>query len=77
VFFAQHLGGTADQAIAACGGDAREAVKPLIVANALLETGARETTGIDLDWLCARPFAAARSEDMTKTIRSKKKNGPG
>ena len=28
----------ADQAIAACGGDAREAVKALIVANDFLET---------------------------------------
>jgi hypothetical protein len=28
----------ADHAIAACGGDAREAVKALIVANAFLET---------------------------------------
>ena len=28
---------TADQAIAACGGDAREAVKALIVANDFLE----------------------------------------
>ncbi|WP_371748277.1 hypothetical protein [Bradyrhizobium sp. CCBAU 53338] len=28
----------ADQAIAACGGDAREAVKALIVANGFLET---------------------------------------
>jgi hypothetical protein len=28
----------ADQAIAACGGDAREAVKALIVANAFSET---------------------------------------
>jgi hypothetical protein len=28
----------ADQAIAACGGDAREAVKALIVANYFLET---------------------------------------
>jgi stage V sporulation protein SpoVS len=28
----------ADQAIAACGGDAREAVKALIVANEFLET---------------------------------------
>jgi hypothetical protein len=28
----------ADQAIAACGGDAREAVKALIVANWFLET---------------------------------------
>jgi hypothetical protein len=36
----------ADQAIAACDGDAREAVKALIVANAFLET--------DLDKLAAR-----------------------
>jgi hypothetical protein len=31
------LEGAADQAIAACGGDAREAVKALIVANDFLE----------------------------------------
>jgi hypothetical protein len=32
----------ADQAIAACGGDAREAVKALIVANAFLEAQLEE-----------------------------------
>ncbi|MEY9753825.1 hypothetical protein [Bradyrhizobium yuanmingense] len=32
------LDAAADQAIAACGGDAREAVKALIVANDFLET---------------------------------------
>jgi hypothetical protein len=32
-----HLEAAADQAIAACGGDAREAVKVLIVANGFLE----------------------------------------
>ena len=32
------LEAAADQAIAACGGDAREAVKALIVANGFLET---------------------------------------
>jgi hypothetical protein len=32
------LEAAADQAIAACGGDAREAVKALIVANHFLET---------------------------------------
>jgi hypothetical protein len=32
------LEAAADQAIAACGGDAREAVKALIVANVFLET---------------------------------------
>jgi hypothetical protein len=31
----------ADQAIAACGGDAREAVKALLVANDFLETELR------------------------------------
>jgi hypothetical protein len=34
---ADQLDMTADQAIAACGGDAREAVKALIVANHFLE----------------------------------------
>jgi hypothetical protein len=32
------LDAAADQAIAACGGDAREAVKALLVANDFLET---------------------------------------
>ncbi|SHG25761.1 hypothetical protein [Bradyrhizobium erythrophlei] len=35
---ADQLGAAADQAIAACGGDPREAVKALIVANHFLET---------------------------------------
>jgi hypothetical protein len=34
----------ADQAIAACGGDAREAVKALIVANAFLEAQIEKLT---------------------------------
>jgi hypothetical protein len=34
---APNLDAAADQAIAACGGDAREAVKTLIVANEFLE----------------------------------------
>jgi len=34
---AERLDAAADQAIAACGGDAREAVKALIVANEFLE----------------------------------------
>jgi hypothetical protein len=33
-----------DQAIAACGGDAREAVKALIVANQFLETDLEKLT---------------------------------
>jgi hypothetical protein len=36
-FDAQALEAAADQAIAACGGDAREAVKALLVANEFLE----------------------------------------
>jgi hypothetical protein len=35
---AEQLDAAADQAIAACGGDAREAVKALIVANEFLES---------------------------------------
>jgi hypothetical protein len=35
---ADQLEAAADQAVAACGGDAREAVKALIVANHFLET---------------------------------------
>jgi hypothetical protein len=34
---AEGLDAAADQAIAACGGDAREAVKALLVANEFLE----------------------------------------
>ena len=44
----------ADQAIAACGGDAREAVKALIVANQFLENRSGETAGCGLDGVCAR-----------------------
>ena len=35
---ADQLEAAADQAIATCGGDAREAVKALIIANRFLET---------------------------------------
>jgi hypothetical protein len=35
---ADQLEAAADQAIATCGGDAREAIKALIVANHFLET---------------------------------------
>jgi hypothetical protein len=36
------LGTATDQAIAACGGDARDAVKALIVANEYLEAEVRD-----------------------------------
>jgi hypothetical protein len=39
---ADQLEAAADQAIAACGGDAREAVKALIVANDYLESEVSE-----------------------------------
>jgi hypothetical protein len=35
---AEKLDAAADQAIAACGGDAREAVKALLIANAFLKS---------------------------------------
>jgi hypothetical protein len=40
---ADQLDAAADQAIAACGGDAREAVKALIVANEFLEREIEES----------------------------------
>ena len=39
---AEQLNAAADQAIAACGGDARAAVKALIVANEFLESEVSE-----------------------------------
>jgi hypothetical protein len=39
---ADRLEASADQAIAACGGDAREAVKALIVANEFLEAQVKQ-----------------------------------
>jgi hypothetical protein len=51
---ADQLEADADQAIAACGGDAREVVKALIVANHFQETET-EKLGGGVDRLCARP----------------------
>ena len=42
---ADDLDAAADQAIAACGGDARETVKALIVANGFLEAQVAELRG--------------------------------
>jgi hypothetical protein len=39
---ADRIEGAADQAIAACGGDPREAVKALIVANEFLEAEVKQ-----------------------------------
>jgi hypothetical protein len=42
---ADRLEAATDQAIKACGGDARDAVKALIVANEFLEAQVRELQG--------------------------------
>ena len=60
---ADDLDTAADQAIAACGGDAREAVKALIVANQFLET--------DLEKLKAAAsmgYARGKLFEETKTL---------
>jgi hypothetical protein len=55
---ADQLETAADQVIAACGGDAREAVKALIVANHFLET--------DLEKLKAASMGYARGKLIEK-----------
>ena len=52
------LEAAAHQAIAACGGDAREAVKAPIVANRFLETELEKQRRC-LDGICARKANAA------------------
>ena len=44
----------ADHVISTCGGDAREAVRALIVANHFLETELEKLRAAGLHWLCAR-----------------------
>jgi hypothetical protein len=56
---ADQLGAAADRAIAACGGDAREAVKALIVANHFLET--------DLEKLKAAASMGSMLAEATRT----------
>jgi len=63
------LEAAADQAIAACGGDAREAVKALIVANHYLET--------DLEKLKAAAstgYARGKLLEEAKTLPSDRKD---
>jgi hypothetical protein len=55
------LEAAADQAIAACGGDARETVKALIVANHFLETELEKLRASVSAGLCA---AATGSEGL-------------
>ncbi len=66
---ADQLEAAADQAIAACGGDAREAVKALIVANQFLET--------DLEKLKAAVsmgYARGKLFEETKTLPHDRKD---
>ena len=66
---ADQLEAAADQAIAACGGDAREAVKALIVVNQFLET--------DLEKLKAAVsigYARGKLFDETKTLPRDRKD---
>jgi len=66
---ADQLEAAADQAITACGGDAREAVKALIVANAFLET--------DLEKLKAAVstgYARGKLFEETKTLPRDRKD---
>jgi hypothetical protein len=56
---ADQLEFAADQAIAACDGDVREAVKALIVANHFLETELEKTARVGLGGFCARQTSAA------------------
>ncbi len=66
---ADQLEAAADQAIAACSGDAREAVKALIVANHFLET--------DLEKLKAAAsmgYARGKLVEETKTLPRDRKD---
>jgi hypothetical protein len=61
VKFKFQLEAAADQAIAACGGNVRDAVKALIVANEFLEAQLAELQAAVSKRLHAR-FAAARKD---------------
>jgi hypothetical protein len=56
----------ADQAIAACGGDAREAVKALVVAKRVFVSASEAVTVSRIQWLCARQVrtSAARPQGL-------------
>jgi hypothetical protein len=56
------LEAAADQAIAACGGDAREAVKALIVANHFLETDLEKLrAAVSMGYARGKLFEAAKT----------------
>jgi hypothetical protein len=59
---ADQLEAATDQAIAACGGDAREAVKALIVANQFLETDLEKLrAAVSMGYARGRLFEAAKT----------------
>jgi hypothetical protein len=59
---ADQLEAAADQAIAACGGDAREAVKALIVANQFLETDLEKLrAAVSMGYARGKLFEAAET----------------
>jgi hypothetical protein len=59
---ADQLKAAADQAIAACGGDAREAVKALIVANHFLETDLEKLrVAVSMGYARGKLFEAAKT----------------
>jgi hypothetical protein len=66
---ADELEAAANQAIAACGGDAREAVKALIVANQFLETDAER-----LRAAVSMGYARGRLSEAAKTLPHDRKD---
>jgi hypothetical protein len=66
---ADQLEVAADQAIAACGGDPREAVKALIVANQFLETELEK-----LRAAVSKGYARGKLSEATKTVPRDRKD---
>jgi hypothetical protein len=66
---ADQLEAAADQAITACGGDAREAVKALIVANQFLETELEELRGA-----VSVRYARGKLSEAAKAVRRDRKD---
>jgi hypothetical protein len=66
---AADLAAAADQAIGACGGDAREAVKALIVANHFLETELEK-----LRSAVSSGYARGRLAEVAKTLPRDRKD---
>jgi hypothetical protein len=66
---ADQLEAAADQAITACGGDAREAVKALIVANQFLETELEK-----LRAAVSKGYARGKLSETVKTVPRDRKD---